>query len=332
MSKEVDDHLLDMSRLSKNLGLIWSGLGSSEVSPALTPRMPKARYDIMRSYLPQKGNQALHMMHSTCTIQTNLDFSDATDAMKKLRASLYLQPIVMAMFANSFLLDNQLRSGSCARSNIWLNTDPDRYLYPASFLDEDTPLDTYIQWALSVPMFFIAREGQYLNCSGLPFSTFLKEGYNGHQATMGDFELHLSTLFPDARLKQFLEVRGADMGPSSYIKVLPAWHVGLLYDSINLDRVIDRFEGISADQLWETRARLDQEGLDTLLGDRPLIDWAQECTQWAREGLFRFEPESVHLLNPLIENLNLKKCPADLYRPIWEKGGAEAVRKAAQIC
>lgn len=331
MSREVDDHLLDMSRLSANLGLIWSGLGSSDIPPNLTPKMPKARYEIMRSYLPQKGKLALHMMHSTCTIQANLDFLDAQDAMKKLRAALYLQPLVMAMFANSFLLDNQLRPGSSARSQIWLNTDPDRYLYPASFLAENTPLDAYIDWAVSVPMFFIARDGQYLNCTGLPFSTFLKEGYQGHQATLGDFELHLSTLFPDARLKQFLEVRGADMGPSSYIKALPTWHVGLLYDDLNLDRVINHFEGISAEQLWETRARLDQEGLDTPLGDRPLIEWAQECTQWAREGVLRYESESAHLLNPLIDNLNFKRCPADLYRPLWEKGGTEAVRKASQV-
>ena len=320
MSKELDDHLRLLKKLSEPLNLIWSGLGT-DPTPALdTPKMPKARYQVMRNYLPKKGDLALHMMHSTCTIQTNLDYSSESDAMRKLRLGLYLQPLVMAMFANSFVLDGQLRDGVCARSQIWLNTDPDRYFYPAEWLKEDTPLIRYIDWAISTPMFFFARDGQYIDCAGLPFKQFMKEGFQGYQANMGDFELHLSTLFPDTRLKTHFEVRGADMSSPEYVKALSAFHVGLMYDSQSLDRALTHFESISPNELWETRKSLDHFGLNTLLAGRPLKSHAEFMIELALEGLERWEPEALGYLTHLHENVKDGLSPAHYNRKLWPNG------------
>lgn len=318
--QEARDHLNLLREISEPMGIIWSGLGTDSTPPASTPQMPKARYGVMRRYLPTQGSLALHMMHSTCTIQCNLDYSSEEDAMRKLRASLYLQPIVMAMFANSFALDHLLRSGNCARSTIWLNTDSKRYLYPAEWLKEGTPLMSYVDWALKVPMFFIARDGEYLDCAGLPFERFLKEGFEGHQATMGDFELHLSTLFPDARLKQHLEVRGADMSSPEYITALSAFHVGLLYDDQQLERCLDLFGDISADQLWSARAQVDEQGLKTELGGKPLSQWGVELIELSTEGVSRWEEGAERFLAPLFERVSQGLTPADENRRLWDLG------------
>ncbi len=331
MARETDEHLADVRRLSAPLGLTWHGLGSSPTSPDACPKMPKARYEVMRRYLPTRGALAMHMMHATCTVQCNLDFSDEADAMRKLRVGLYMQPAVMAAFANSFTLDHKLREGSCARSQIWLNTDPSRYLYPSSFLAANTPLLAYVEWAVSVPMFFIAREGKYIDCAGLPFERFMREGFKGHTATVGDFALHLSTLFPDTRLKQHLEVRGADMSDAAYIKALSALHVGVLYDELALEGAIGMFEEVTAEQLWAARAAVDAEGLRADLAGRPLLAWARDLVSLARAGLTRREPASVGLLEPLEENLRAGRCPADLNRPLWG-AGVEALMAGTRIC
>ena len=320
MSLELDDHLLEIARLSAPLGLIWSGLGSDPTAPNLTPKMPKSRYDIMRRYLPTRGALAAHMMHSTCTSQSNLDFSSEADAMKKLRFALYLQPIVMASFANSFLLDGALRSGNCARSQIWLNTDTDRYLYPEHFLSERATFMDYVRWVIDVPMFFISRDHKYIDCAGLPFSQFMREGFHGHSANMGDFELHLSTIFPDARLKQHIEVRGADMSTPAYTKALSALHVGLLYDEQSLDEGLASFEGVSAQALWTARAELDEQGLKTQLAGESLLTRSQKLVELARSGLSRWEPQSLHLLDPLVTQLERGQIPADLNRTYWKQG------------
>ena len=319
-AQEVDEHLKLINRLSEPLGLIWTGLGSDMTPPNRTPKMPKARYQVMRRYLPHQGELALHMMHATATIQSNLDYASEADAMRKLRAALYVQPVVMAMFANSFVLDDQLRPGSCARSTIWLNTDPDRYLYPAEWLKEDTPIRSYVDWALHVPMFFIARDGAYLDCAGLPFVQFIREGFQGHRATMGDFELHLSTLFPDARLKQHLEVRGADMSSPEYVTALSALHVGLLYDIQSLDQTLCLFEEISASELWTARDQVDQSGLSTALGERTLQDFAEDLLDIAYTGVARWEPGSERYLNPVVDSITQGRAPADQHRLLWSQG------------
>ena len=319
-NRELRDHLHLLSEVSEPLGLVWAGLGTDPTPPRLTPKMPKARYGVMRKYLPSRGDLALHMMHSTCTIQSNLDYRNELDAMRKLRASLYVQPIVMAMFANSFLLDDHVQQGTCVRSKIWLNTDPDRYFYPARFLDEEARLIDYVKWAIDVPMFFIARSGEYLDCAGLPFSQYMHDGFSGYKANMGDFELHLSTLFPDARLKQHLEVRGADMSSPEYVTALSAFHVGLLYSEAHLDQCLALFEGVSADMLWEARAQVDEQGLETLLNGQSFQSWALKLLSISKEGLSVWEPGSEQFLDPLIERIERGETPAQYNRSLWLKG------------
>lgn len=328
---ELREHLTTVQRLSEPLDIIWSGIGTDPTAPAQTPRMPKARYQVMRRYLPTRGDLALHMMHSTATIQCNLDYTSEADAMRKLRASLYIQPAVMAMFANSFVLDGELRSGSCARSSIWLRTDPDRYLYPAEWLNVDTPLRNYVDWALKTPMFFIARGGEYLDCAGLTFERFMEVGHNGHQATMGDFELHLSTLFPDARLKQHLEVRGADMSSSDYVIALSALHVGLLYDDQSLDQTLAMFDSISATELWTARGRLDDMGLKTPLGEQTIQDFAERLLDLAHAGLERRALNESHYLTSLIESISRGAVPSDHNRALWSSGGYDQLMRGTKL-
>ena len=318
MSHEMDTHIQAVRKHAEPLNLICSGLGSDAIPPALSPRMPKARYDVMRRYLGSKGELALHMMHNTATVQCNLDFASAEDAMQKLRVSLYIQPIVMAIFANSFVLDQQLQSGTCARSRIWLATDNDRYLYPAHFLDPKASIEDYVEWAIQVPMFFIARDGKYLDCSGVPFKQFMQQGWQGHQANLGDFALHLSTLFPDARLKQHLEVRAADMSTLAYAKALSALHVGLLYDQDNLDHLSERFTTIDATQLWQARSQVDEKGLQTMLADQSFQQWGEELLRLAQTGLQRYETGTDVYLDPVLEQVQAGLAPADHHRSHWD--------------
>lgn len=210
---ELDGHLAEVADVSAELGITWGGLGySPQGTPDTSPRMPKARYGIMRRYLPTRGRLALHMMHMTCTVQANYDFGSAEDAMAKFRTGMVLQPIVAALYANSTVVEGALSPFHTFRTAVWEEVDPDRCRVPARLLDPDSTLSDYVRWALDVPMFFIHRDGRYVDCAGLPFRRFLEEGFQGHRANIGDFALHLSTLFPDVRLKQHLEVRGADMG------------------------------------------------------------------------------------------------------------------------
>ena len=182
-------------------------------------------------------------------------------------------------------------------------------------------------------MFFFARDGEYIDCAGLKFSQFMREGYQEHRATLGDFALHLSTLFPDARLKTHLEVRGADMSNADYVKAISAFHVGLLYDAQALDQSLALFESVSAEELWQTRASLHQEsgGLEATLKGQKLLQWAQKLVDVSRDGLSRWEPDALSLITPLENLLNQGQAPADINRPFWDKGVGHLMRET-RIC
>jgi glutamate--cysteine ligase len=329
---EFEDHLAEIREMSAPLGIEWSGLGAAPSGLASeAPQMPKGRYGVMRRYLPTRGSMALDMMHSTCTVQANFDFADEADAMRKLRASLYVQPLVIAMFGNStvyggVLLDD-VRS---MRMRIWEDTDNDRYVWPARFLDEDAGFIDYVRWAVDVPMFFFVRGDTFVDCAGLKFSDFMANGLGEHRATMGDWALHLSTLFPDARLKQYLEVRGADMGSEADVLALPALHMGLLYDAEALQTVLDRFAGVTYEAWWDVRNAAVREGLNAQLLGRSLKDWAVELVALAKEGLQRWEPEAVEMLTPLADRVAQGLSPADLTRATWT-GDINALYAATRI-
>jgi glutamate--cysteine ligase len=330
LDQEIKAHFDELAIYSKELDLSWHGFGvtpffkSSDI-----PRMPKARYGIMRKYLPTVGRLANEMMHNTCTVQANLDFKNEADAMKKLRVGLFLQPVVMAMFANSPAYEGALTGGYCMRGAIWQETDVQRYLYPAHFLAPNQSIMDYVKWALKVNLFFIVRDHQYQDCSGLLFNDFLEHGWQGHQATVGDFALHLSTLFPDVRLKQYLEVRGADMSSIDYMKALPAFHIGILYDDQAMDEVLSLFKDVSADELWTCRKSVNLQGLQTKLKNASLQTWATQLLKISRAGLIR-RNERAEFLDPLEEQILAGKVPADRIIEAWHKG-KEAVLEATRL-
>ena len=309
---ELDAHLADVRRFSARHGIEWSSLG---IAPAKTPpempRMPKARYGIMRRYLPTQGRYALHMMHQTCTVQANYDFSDEVDAMRKLRASLHLQPFVTAAFANSRVVNGVRGEAPSFRGIVWEETDPARTLFPEALLREGARLDDYVEWSTGIPLFFIHRDGGYIDCAGLPFETFLREGFQGHAATMGDFALHLSTLFPDARIKQHFEVRGADMGDRDYLMALPAFHAGVLYDAQALDETLALFDGVGLEAHRGLRAAACRQGLKARLRGVSLAELGAELLRIAHAGLERWQPGSARYLRVLEEAVPAGRCPAD---------------------
>lgn len=329
---ELDHHFAEIERYSAPLGIIWSGLGlAPAVGPDAMPRMPKARYGIMRRYLPTKGALASRMMHQTCTVQANYDFADEADAFRKLRLSLYAQPFVMAAWANSPIVEGRPVVERTFRGRIWEATDDDRYRYPARFLDPDCGFADYVEWAWSVPMFFIRRAGRSVDCAGLVFADFVERGFEGHRANLGDFILHLSTLFPDARLKTHLEVRGADMGDRGHILALPALHAGLLYDDAALEAGLALFEGIDHAALMACRRAVPIAGLGAELAGRPLAEWGRKIVAIARDGLSRWEPDAVGLLDPIAADVAAGTCPADRIRARFD-GDVAALLADTRIC
>ena len=315
---ETDAHFAELKAASAPFGLQWMGIGAAPVgTPAQMPRVPKARYGIMRRYLATTGRYGLHMMHCTCSIQANFDFSDEQDAMRMLRAGLYLQPLVTAAFANSPVTEGKLTDLQSFRARIWEDTDNARYVFPAILLDPAATLSDYVNWALDVPMYFIVRDGVYLDYTGRSFRQFMAEGLDDHTATMGDFALHLSTLFPETRLKQHLEVRGADMGGRDDVIAMPALHTGIFYDKPTLDDCLRLFDGVDYAEWWRARHELSIKGIGATLSGRPMRDWMLDVLTLSRQGLTRYEPGAVGYLDSLTARVRAGESPADRIRAAW---------------
>lgn len=329
---ELDRHFEESRAVSEEMGLIWSGLGyAPEGTPESVPWMPKPRYGIMRRYLPTRGSLALHMMALTCTVQANYDFSSEADAMRKLRVGMRLQPLVIAMWGNSTVQQGKLLDVRSFRARIWEHTDPDRCELSPEVLAPGAGFAEYAKWAAEVPMFFIHREGRYVDCAGLKFSDFMANGFQGYTANMGDFALHLSTLFPDVRLKKYMEVRGADMGSREMILALPALHNAIFYD----DQALSELESLLAPVDEPTRKSLRAEavinGMAGRAGDLEMKALCGEVLAIARRGLERLEPEAVGMLDVLDEIVASGQNPADRIRAGF-KGDTLALRRATQIC
>lgn len=329
---ELDAHLAEIARFSAPLGLTWSGLGIAPgMTPAESPRMPKARYGIMRDYLPRQGKLGLHMMHLTCTVQANLDFDTEADAMRKFRVALMFQPLIIALYANSTVVEGRVVPERSFRSAIWDDTDRARCVLPDALLGVGATLGDYVAWALDVPMFFIHRGDTYRPCEGLPFRRFLADGHEGERANIGDFALHLSTLFPDVRLKRHLEVRAADMGDRAHVLALPAVHKALLYDDEALDFAWRRFALIDAAAWRRARLEVETAGLGARLGDRTMAAWWAELMPVLQHALERLEPGATHLLDVLAQDLAAGECPADRVRRSFT-GDVGALMAATRIC
>ncbi len=288
--KESNRHLADLREIAEPLGIRFLGIGGSpKWTLAETPRMPKSRYDIMSRYMPKVGTQGLDMMYRTCTIQVNLDFSSEEDMRRKMQVSLKLQPLSTALFASSPFTDGKPNGLVSWRGDIWRDTDNQRAgVLPAVF-NADFGFEDYVKWALDVPMYFVVRNGKYHDCTHVTFRQFMNGALKGEIAdwepNMGDWTNHLSTLFPDVRLKRFLEMRGADGGPWRRICALPAFWVGLLYDDAALDAAEDLTRDWTYEETLAMRNAVPTQGLSATHGKASLFDMAREVIGISRLGL-----------------------------------------------
>lgn len=286
---EVNRHLREVKEIADGMGAGFLSLGfRPDTKLEDVPLMPKGRYKIMRDYMPKVGSLGREMMFRTCTVQTNLDFSSESDMVKKMRVSLALQPIATALFANSPFTDGKPNGYKSYRSQIWLDTDADRTgMLPFAF-EQGFGFEQYVDYALDVPMYFVHRGEDYRDASGLSFRDFLDGKLSilpGEKPKMVDFEDHLSTIFPEVRLKQFLEMRGADTGPWQELCAMPAFWVGLLYDQTALDAAWDLVKDWTDEEREQIRRNVPEHGLQTPFRNGTLQDITKIALLLSREGL-----------------------------------------------
>jgi glutamate--cysteine ligase len=335
---ELQAHLADIKAVAAPHDIGFAALGASPLwTRAQTPMMPKSRYKIMANYMPKVGTLGLDMMLRTCTVQVNLDFASEADMVRKLRVSLALQPLSTALFASSPFLDGKLNGFQSMRSEIWRDTDNARSGMLAFAFDEGMSYEGYVDWALDVPLYFIKRGDTYHDVAGSSFRDLLAgklPQLPGEKATISDWANHLGTLFPEVRLKRFLEMRGSDAGPAGMLTAMPAFWVGLLYDSALLDAAWDLVKNWSAAERQALRDAVPREGLAATIGGRKLGEIAREVLELSRAGLARRafndaagKDESVYL-DPLREIVGsgqtLAQHLAARYRGEWG-GGVEPV-------
>jgi glutamate--cysteine ligase len=289
--EETGGHLQEVKVVADELGLGFLGLGYTPIwTREQVPVMPKGRYKIMRNYMPKVGSMGLDMMFRTCTVQANLDFGSEADMVAKFRTSLALQPIATALFANSPFKEGKPTGFVSTRANVWTDTDADRTGMLDFVFADGFGFEAYARYALDVPMYFVKRDGRYIDVAGRSFRDFM-EGklpeLPGEKPTLKDWADHTTTIFPEVRLKQYLEMRGADSGPWSRLCALPAIWTGILYDSAALAAAWDLckdWETADHERLREDVARI---GLRAEVAGRTVQDVAKDMLAIAREGLKR---------------------------------------------
>lgn len=288
--RESNQHLAVLRSVAEPMGIGFLGVGGSpKWSLDETPRMPKSRYEIMTRYMPKVGTQGLDMMYRTCTIQVNIDFSSESDMRRKMALSQKLQPLSTALFASSPFTEGKPNGLLSWRGDIWRDTDNNRSGLLDFAFEANFGFERYVEWALDVPMYFIVRNGRYHDCTHITFRQFmagaLKNEVDAWQPTMGDWTNHLSTLFPDVRLKRFLEMRGADGGTWRRICALPSFWVGLLYDSAAMSDAEALTKDWSIADIHKLRNDVPSLALKAEIGGRSLLDVAQDVIAIARTGL-----------------------------------------------
>ena len=288
---ELAAHLDLANRIAAKHGVEFASLGMSPLwTLEQTPRMPKSRYRIMTAYMPKVGTRGLDMMYRTCTVQVNLDYRNEADMVRKLRISIALQPITTALFASSPFTDGKLNGLLSARSEIWRDTDNQRAGMTPFVFDDGFGFERYVDWVLDVPMYFVKRGETYHDVAGANFRDLLDgklAALPGEKATLSDWANHVSTIFPEVRLKRYLEMRGADSGSREHIIALPALFVGLLYDEDSLTAAWDLVKGWSAQQRQALRDDAPKLGLDAMIAGRSARDVARDALAIARAGLKR---------------------------------------------
>ena len=330
---EVNVHLEEVKSVADEIGVGFIGLGAA---PHWThddmPLMPKGRYKLMDGYMQKVGTLGTQMMRRTCTVQVNLDFSSEADMVQKLRVALALQPVATALFANSPFLEGKLNGHKSWRSRIWRDLDPDRTGMLPFVFEDGFGFEAWVDYALDVPMYFVYRDGVYIDALGQSFRDFLDgklPALPGETPTLSDWADHLTTIFPEARIKKFIEMRGADGGPWRRLCALPAFWVGLLYDQSALDAATDLIRGWDAETRDALRVAASVDGLHADTHGIRMSDLARDVVAIAdaglqaraRTGAGGLVPNETHFLNALKESLDSGEVPADelirLYETEW---------------
>ncbi len=320
---EVNEHLVEVKSVADEIGVGFIGLGAA---PHWThdemPVMPKGRYRLMTDYMDRVGTMGKSMMYRTCTVQVNLDFGSEADMVKKLRVALALQPVATALFANSPFFEGHLNGHKSWRARIWRDLDASRTGMLPFVFEEGFGFERWVNYALDVPMYFVYRDGRYVDALGQSFRDFLRgelPALPGEMPTLSDWADHLTTIFPEARIKRFIEMRGADGGPWRRLCALPAFWVGLLYDQSALDAAWDLAKGWDAETREALRVAASVEGLDAKVGSIAMVDLARETVAIAEAGLRArarpgaggLVPDETHFLSALKDSVESGEVPAD---------------------
>jgi glutamate--cysteine ligase len=329
---ETYTHLKQVKDVAAPLDIGFLGVGfQPKWRREDTPWMPKGRYRIMRDYMPKRGSKGLDMMLRTCTVQVNLDFASEADMVRKFQVSLALQPLATALFASSPFIEGQPSGLLSTRSDVWTDTDPDRCGMLPFVFEQGFGFERYVDYMLDVPMYFVYRDGQYIDASGQSFKDFMQgrlPALPGQLPTIGDWMDHLTTAFPEVRLKKYLEMRGADSGPWRRICALPALWVGLLYDTAALDGAWDLVKDWSIEERESLRTAVPREGLAARVGGRSLEEIGEDVLDLAATGLKNRarlsesgRDETIYL-EPLMAILQSGRTPAqemlESYHGRWQ--------------
>ncbi len=320
---EVNEHLREVQSVADDIGAGFIGLGAApEWTHDQMEMMPKGRYRLMTDYMDRVGSMGKTMMYRTCTVQVNLDFESESDMVQKLRVAVALQPVATALFANSPFFEGKPNGHKSWRSRVWRDLDPARTGMLPFVFDDGFGFEAWVQYALDVPMYFVYRDGKYIDALGQSFRDFLKgqlPALPGETPTLSDWADHLTTIFPEARLKKFIEMRGADGGPWRRLCALPAFWVGLTYDQGALDAAWDLVKGWDAEQREALRVAASEQGLQAEVGGIRMHDLAREVVSIAEQGLKArarpgaggLVPDETHFLNALRESVESGSVPAD---------------------
>ena len=320
---EVNQHLREVKEIADKIGVGFIGLGAAPIwKHEHVGLMPKGRYKLMDAYMGKVGTMGRTMMRRTCTVQVNLDFSSEVDMVKKFRVALALQPVATALFANSPFFEGQVNGHKSWRARVWRDLDADRTGMLPFVFEDGMGFQRYVDYALDVPMYFVYRDGKYIDALGQSFRDFLKgklPALPGEVPTLSDWADHLTTIFPEARIKQFMEMRGADGGPWRRLCALPAFWVGLLYDQTALDAAWDLVKGLDAQTRDELRIGASVDGLQAEVGGIKMMDLARQAvgisqlglTARGRSGAGGLVLDETHFLNALQDSLETGQTPAD---------------------
>ncbi|MDV7271998.1 glutamate--cysteine ligase [Thioclava sp. A2] len=320
---EVNEHLREVHQIADRIGARFIGLGAApEWAHEEMPMMPKGRYRLMTEYMDSVGTMGKTMMYRTCTVQVNLDFASEADMVKKMRVALALQPVATALFANSPFLDGKPNGFKSWRANVWQNLDPARTGMLPFVFEDGMGYEAWVDYVLDVPMYFVYRDGKYINALGQSFRDFLKgelPALPGEKPTLSDWADHMTTVFPEARVKKYIEMRGADGGPWRRLCALPALWVGLTYDQTALDAAWDLVKGWDHETREGLRRAAAKDALQGEVNGIKLHDLAREAVAIAQSGLKArakpgaggLIPDETHFLNALEESVASGRVPAD---------------------